>query len=78
MLHQLWPKINIYAQDIIKTTVEPKIKETLDMYKMSGFQFAKLRLGTIVCTYLPSTYIKYVVIYVDFRFKHLYVNSSFS
>lgn len=48
MLVQMWPSINTYAQTLIKTTVEPKLQETLVNYKITGFQFVKLRFGTIV------------------------------
>lgn len=48
MLLQLWSNINVYAENMIKTTVQPKIQETLDLYKMSGFEFGNIRLGSIV------------------------------
>lgn len=48
MLLQMWPTLIIYAHDVIKSTVQPKIQETLEMYNMKGFEFVKLRLGTIV------------------------------
>lgn len=48
IMFQMWPNINHYAQDMIKTVVEPKLQETLANYKVTGFQFDKLRLGTIV------------------------------
>lgn len=47
IMFQMWPNINHYAQDMIKTVVEPKLQETLANYKVTGFQFDKLRLGTI-------------------------------
>ncbi|XP_065206055.1 extended synaptotagmin-2-A isoform X2 [Planococcus citri] len=47
MLIQLWPNVNTYLRDMIKSTIEPKIQETLTLYKMTGFQFDRLRFGTI-------------------------------
>uniref|UniRef100_A0A1B6M122 Extended synaptotagmin-like protein 2a n=1 Tax=Graphocephala atropunctata TaxID=36148 RepID=A0A1B6M122_9HEMI len=47
ILVQVWPNVNHYAKDVIKDIVEPNINVALAEYKMSGFKFQKMRLGTI-------------------------------
>lgn len=47
ILVQVWPNVNHYAKDVIKNIVEPNINIALAEYKMSGFKFQKMRLGTI-------------------------------
>lgn len=63
MLVQLWPNVNTYLRDMIKSTIEPKIQETLTLYKMTGFQFDRLRFGTIVrvCFILSFVYIDILI-----------------
>lgn len=68
MLVQLWPNVNTYMRDMIKTTIEPKIQETLTLYKMNGFQFDRLRFGTIV-RHLISPYLL-----THFSFNLLMIN----
>lgn len=48
ILVQVWPNVNHYAEVVIKDVVEPNINIALAEYKMSGFKFHKMRLGTIV------------------------------
>lgn len=48
ILRQVWPNVNHYAKALIKETIEPAIAESLAAYKMSGFQFQKMILGSIV------------------------------
>ncbi|XP_046681836.1 extended synaptotagmin-2 isoform X2 [Homalodisca vitripennis] len=47
ILLQVWPNVNHYAKDVIKDIIEPNINVALAEYKMSGFKFQKMRLGTI-------------------------------
>lgn len=47
-MNQVWPNVNHYAKDVIKDIIEPNINIALAEYKMSGFKFQKMRLGTIV------------------------------
>lgn len=44
----MWPLITVYAQNAIKTTLEPMVIESLREYKINSFAFEKLRLGSIV------------------------------
>lgn len=48
----MWPLVSVYAQNAIKTTLEPMVIESLREYKINSFAFDKLRLGSIVSTYL--------------------------
>uniref|UniRef100_A0A1B6EBI7 Extended synaptotagmin-2 n=1 Tax=Clastoptera arizonana TaxID=38151 RepID=A0A1B6EBI7_9HEMI len=47
ILQQVWPNVNHYAKDLIKDVIEPNIQIALAEYKMKGFRFEKMRLGTI-------------------------------
>ncbi|KAK9512887.1 hypothetical protein O3M35_001202 [Rhynocoris fuscipes] len=47
ILNQVWPNVNHYAKDLIKDVIEPAVQESLIQYKLSGFSFQKMRLGTI-------------------------------
>ncbi|XP_075146495.1 extended synaptotagmin-like protein 2 isoform X3 [Haematobia irritans] len=47
ILKQLWPNANHYARSLVKTTIEPAVAESLANYKMSGFRFDRIILGTI-------------------------------
>lgn len=48
ILRQVWPNVNHYAKGLIKDVIEPAIAESLAAYKLSGFQFQKMILGSIV------------------------------
>ncbi|XP_059218409.1 extended synaptotagmin-2 isoform X3 [Stomoxys calcitrans] len=47
ILKQLWPNANHYARSLVKTTIEPAVAESLANYKMNGFRFDRIILGTI-------------------------------
>uniref|UniRef100_A0A146M9W3 Extended synaptotagmin-2 n=1 Tax=Lygus hesperus TaxID=30085 RepID=A0A146M9W3_LYGHE len=47
IINQVWPNVNHYAKDLIKDVIEPAVRESLLQYKLSGFSFQKMRLGTI-------------------------------
>jgi len=47
MLHRLWPHVNMYAQDLIRTVIEPKIQETMEQMGLPSFRFEKMVLGDI-------------------------------
>ncbi|XP_044743931.1 extended synaptotagmin-2-A isoform X2 [Chrysoperla carnea] len=47
IIKQLWPNVNQYARNLIKDVIEPKVNEALVAYKMYGFRFERLILGTI-------------------------------
>lgn len=47
ILKQLWPNANHYARTLVKETIEPAVAESLANYKMNGFRFDRIILGTI-------------------------------
>ncbi|XP_046986798.1 extended synaptotagmin-2-B isoform X3 [Schistocerca americana] len=47
ILRHVWPNVNHYAKDILKNTIEPSIRESLVAYRLSGFHFEKMVLGSI-------------------------------
>lgn len=47
ILFQVWPNVNHYGKEVIKNVIEPNIELALAEYKLSGFRFQKMRLGTI-------------------------------
>uniref|UniRef100_A0A171A802 Extended synaptotagmin-2 isoform x3 n=1 Tax=Triatoma infestans TaxID=30076 RepID=A0A171A802_TRIIF len=47
ILNQVWPNVNHYAKDLIKDVIEPAVQDSLLQYKLTGFTFQKMRLGTI-------------------------------
>ncbi|XP_061389220.1 extended synaptotagmin-2, partial [Musca vetustissima] len=47
ILKHLWPNANHYARTLVKETIEPAVAESLANYKMNGFRFDRIILGTI-------------------------------
>ncbi|XP_044268241.1 extended synaptotagmin-2 isoform X2 [Tribolium madens] len=47
IIKQVWPNINHYARDLIRDTIQPILKESLEAYKLSGFKFERIILGTV-------------------------------
>ncbi|XP_065356161.1 extended synaptotagmin-2 isoform X2 [Calliphora vicina] len=47
ILKQLWPNANHFARTLVKETIEPAVAESLAQYKMNGFRFDRIILGTI-------------------------------
>lgn len=47
ILKQLWPNANHYARTLVKQTIEPNVAESLAFYKLPGFRFDRIILGTI-------------------------------
>ncbi|XP_072935916.1 NAD(P) transhydrogenase, mitochondrial [Epargyreus clarus] len=47
ILLQVWPNVNHYAKNILKESIEPAVAESLANYKLSGFKFERMILGTI-------------------------------
>jgi len=47
ILQQVWPNANYFAKDLVKDVIEPKVAEALSEYKMNGFKFDRIMLGTI-------------------------------
>ncbi|XP_069702958.1 extended synaptotagmin-2 isoform X2 [Periplaneta americana] len=47
ILRQVWPNVNHYAKTIIKETIEPNVRTSLEAYKLNGFRFERMILGSI-------------------------------
>ncbi|EDV93593.1 GH18195 [Drosophila grimshawi] len=47
ILKQVWPNANHFARTIVKEVVEPNVALALSQYKMNGFRFDRIILGTI-------------------------------
>lgn len=47
VVRQLWPNANHYARDLLRTVIEPNIRDALAAFKLPGFKFDKMILGTI-------------------------------
>ncbi|XP_026289942.1 extended synaptotagmin-1 isoform X1 [Frankliniella occidentalis] len=47
IVRQLWPNANHYARDLLRTVIEPNIRNALAAFKLPGFKFDKMILGTI-------------------------------
>ncbi|XP_026484937.1 extended synaptotagmin-2 isoform X2 [Vanessa tameamea] len=47
ILLQVWPNVNHYARTLLKDSIEPAVAESLANYKLNGFKFERMILGTI-------------------------------
>ncbi|CAH2068753.1 unnamed protein product, partial [Iphiclides podalirius] len=47
ILLQVWPNVNHYARSLLKDSIEPAVAESLANYKLNGFKFERMILGTI-------------------------------
>ncbi|XP_034486132.1 extended synaptotagmin-2 isoform X2 [Drosophila innubila] len=47
ILKQVWPNANHFARNLVKETIEPNVALALSQYKMNGFRFDRIILGTI-------------------------------
>lgn len=43
----MWPNANHYARSLVNDTIEPNVRAALEKYKLSGFKFERMILGTI-------------------------------
>ncbi|KAL4715269.1 hypothetical protein ACJJTC_007851 [Scirpophaga incertulas] len=48
ILLQVWPNVNHYARSLLKDSIEPAVAESLANYKLNGFKFERMILGTII------------------------------
>jgi Synaptotagmin-like mitochondrial-lipid-binding domain len=48
ILKQVWPNANQFTRNLIKESVEPNVQKALAGYKLNGFKFERMILGTIV------------------------------
>lgn len=47
ILQQLWFNANYFARDLVKDVIEPNVALALSGYKLNGFKFDRIILGTI-------------------------------
>ncbi|XP_044750795.1 extended synaptotagmin-2 [Coccinella septempunctata] len=47
IIQQVWPNVNNYTRELIRDTIQPIIQESLEAYKMKGFKFERIILGSI-------------------------------
>ncbi|CAK1548474.1 unnamed protein product [Leptosia nina] len=47
ILLQVWPNVNHFAKTLLKDLIEPAVAESLSNYKLNGFKFERMILGTI-------------------------------
>ncbi|XP_026324358.1 extended synaptotagmin-2-B isoform X2 [Hyposmocoma kahamanoa] len=47
ILLQLWPNVNHFTRTLLKDSIEPAVAESLANYKLQGFKFERMILGTI-------------------------------
>ncbi|XP_060517308.1 extended synaptotagmin-2 isoform X1 [Cylas formicarius] len=47
IIKQVWPNVNKYAKQIVRDSIQPALKESLEKYKLSGFKFERIILGTV-------------------------------
>ncbi|XP_050353396.1 extended synaptotagmin-2-B isoform X2 [Nymphalis io] len=47
ILLQVWPNVNHYARTLLKDSIEPAVAESLANFKLNGFKFERMILGTI-------------------------------
>lgn len=48
ILKQVWPNANQFTRNLIKQSIEPNVQKALAGYKLNGFKFDRMILGTIV------------------------------
>lgn len=47
-MNQLWPSVNLYVKQIVRDSIQPALKENLEKFKLFGFKFERIILGTVV------------------------------
>ncbi|CAG9107919.1 unnamed protein product [Plutella xylostella] len=47
ILLQVWPNVNHFVRALVKDSIEPAVAESLANYKLTGFKFERMILGTI-------------------------------
>jgi hypothetical protein len=48
ILKQVWPNANHFTRNLIKQSIEPNVQKALAGYKLNGFKFDRMILGSIV------------------------------
>ncbi|KAK9888894.1 hypothetical protein WA026_001115 [Henosepilachna vigintioctopunctata] len=47
IIHQVWPSVNNFTRELIRDTIQPIVQTSLEAYKLKGFKFERLILGSI-------------------------------
>lgn len=47
IIKQVWPNVNHYVREIVRDSIQPALKENLEKYKLTGFKFERIILGTV-------------------------------
>ncbi|XP_065577720.1 extended synaptotagmin-2-like isoform X1 [Artemia franciscana] len=47
ILKSVWPNVSKFIEKIVEESIEPSVREALNAYKLTGFRFEKIRLGSI-------------------------------
>ncbi|XP_030748073.1 extended synaptotagmin-2 isoform X2 [Sitophilus oryzae] len=47
IIKQVWPNVNQYARQLVRDSIQPALKESLEKYKLSGFKFERIILGSV-------------------------------
>lgn len=48
IIKQVWPNANQFTRNLLKEKVEPNVQKALAGYKLNGFKFDRMILGSIV------------------------------
>lgn len=48
IIKQVWPNVNHYAREIVRDSIQPALRTNLEKYKLTGFKFERIILGTVV------------------------------
>ncbi|XP_074032959.1 extended synaptotagmin-like protein 2 [Leptinotarsa decemlineata] len=47
VIKQVWPNVNHFARELVRDTIQPVLRESLEKYKLNGFKFERIILGTV-------------------------------
>ncbi|XP_056640030.1 extended synaptotagmin-2 isoform X1 [Diorhabda sublineata] len=47
IIKQVWPNVNQYVRELVRDAIQPALRESLEKYKLTGFKFERIILGTV-------------------------------
>ncbi|CAH0557885.1 unnamed protein product [Brassicogethes aeneus] len=47
IIKQVWPNVNHYVREIVRDSIQPILRTNLEKYKLNGFKFERIILGTV-------------------------------
>ncbi|KAF7284996.1 hypothetical protein GWI33_012316 [Rhynchophorus ferrugineus] len=47
IIKQVWPNVNHYVRQLVRDSIQPALKENLEKFKLSGFKFERIILGSV-------------------------------